>query len=158
MTETAKATITVDDKIVTFEGPQTFVDSQVSKYIRTPETSNRDMNRAGVDEVSELKTNAGVSEEQLVLAKKPKGHSEIIAVLAFSLAQAGVTEFTEEDIRKAYIRARVRPPKVVGQAIRDAKKSFDYIDAGSKRGTYKLSNHGDRTVRFDLPRVSGTEG
>lgn len=158
MTEIAKATITVDDKIVTFEGPQTFVDLQVSKYIRNTAASNLDGNREARDEGSDLNPNAGVSEAQLVLAKKPKGHSEIIAVLAFALAQAGTPEFTDEDIRKAYIRARVRPPKVVGQAIRDAKKSFDYIDAGSKRGTYKLSNHGDRTVRFDLPRVSENQG
>jgi hypothetical protein len=147
----AKATITVGDKTVTFEGPQEFVDLQVSKYMRTPTASNSMADTMGADDSSELKVNAGVSEAQLVLTKKPNGHSEIIAVLAFALAQSGVTEFTDEDIRKAYIRARVRPPKVVGQAIRDAKKSFDYIDVGSKRGTYKLSNHGDRTVRFDMP-------
>jgi hypothetical protein len=158
MSELVKATITVEDKIVTFEGPQEFVDLQVSKYMRAPSASNQVEDIARADDSAELRTNGGVSEAQLVLTKKPKGHSETIAVLAFALAQSGVAEFTDEDVRKAYIRARVRPPKVVGQAIRDAKKLFDYIDVGSKRGTYKLSNHGDRTVRFDLPRANENKG
>jgi hypothetical protein len=60
--------------------------------------------------------------------------------------------FTVEDIRKAYIRAGVRSPKVVTRAPRDAKNRADFIDPGSKKGTFKLSPHGDRTVRFDLPK------
>lgn len=77
---------------------------------------------------------------------------ETVAVLAFGLTVNGKEEFTDEDIRKAYIRAGVRPPKVVSQAIRDAKNRGDFIEPGSKRGTFRLSPHGDRTVRFDLPR------
>jgi hypothetical protein len=50
------------------------------------------------------------------------------------------------------VRANVRPPKVISQALRDAKNSFDYLEPASKRGHFKLSHHGDRTVRFDLPR------
>jgi hypothetical protein len=73
-------------------------------------------------------------------------------VLAFGLTESGTKEFTEEDVRRAYIRADVRPPKSVSQALRDAKSKFDYIATGSKRGTYRLTNHGDRTIRFDLPR------
>ncbi len=103
---------------------------------------------------ADLKLNTAIAEKELVLAKKPKGHPETVAVLAFALAEAGKAEFTEEDIRRAYIRADVKPPKVVGQAIRDSKNQCDFIEPGSKRGTYKLSNHGDRTVRFDLPKSS----
>ena len=106
----------------------------------------------------DLTTIAVLTEKQLVLAKRPDGHSETIAVLAFALAESGVPEFSEEDMRKAYIRAGVRPPKVVGQAIRDAKRLNDFVDYGSQRGRYKLSNHGDRTVRFDLPRQTETKG
>jgi hypothetical protein len=106
----------------------------------------------------DLTTRAVLTEKKLVLAKKPDGHSETIAVLAFALAESGISEFSEEDMRKAYIRAGVRPPKVVGQAIRDAKRLNDFVDYGSQRGRYKLSNHGDRTVRFDLPRQTETKG
>ena len=158
MTTEARATITVDDKVVTFEGPQGFVDAQVAKYIGLGISSDSHTNRAGNAQSLELTTKTVLTEKQLVLAKKPDGHSEIIAVLAFALAESGVHEFSEEDIRKAYIRAGVRPPKVVGQAIRDAKRLNDFVDYGSQRGRYRLSNHGDRTVRFDLPRKTETEG
>lgn len=151
MTEMAKATITVDDKVVTFEGPRDFVDSQVAKYLDADVSSDRKQHIVAVPALAESPIQSGLTEKQLVKAKQPRGHSETIAVLAFALAEAGTTEFTEEDMRRAYIRAGVRPPKVVGQAIRDAKGGFDYVDFGKKRGTYKLSNHGDRTVRFDMP-------
>jgi len=70
------------------------------------------------------------------------------------VTESGMNEFSEQDIRRAYLRAEVRPPKFVSQALRDAKNKFDYLESGSKRGMYRLSNHGDRTVRFDLPRVA----
>ncbi len=75
----------------------------------------------------------------------------MVAVLAFGLAESGSVEFSESDMRRAYIQAGARPPKVVAQALRDAKNKQDYLESGKKRGTYKLSSHGDRTVRFDLP-------
>jgi hypothetical protein len=87
----------------------------------------------------------------MIATKKPRNHPETIAVLAFVLTQNGTKEFSEEDIRRAYLRAGIRPPKVVGQAIRDGKNLYDYVESGSQRGTYRLTNHGDRTVRFDLP-------
>jgi len=121
-------------------------------------SSDSRTNKAGDTQLLDLTTRAVLTEEQLALAKKPDGHSEAIAVLAFALAESGVPEFSEEDMRKAYIRAGVRPPKVVGQAIRDAKRLNDFVDYGSQRGRYKLSNHGDRTVRFDLPRQTETKG
>jgi hypothetical protein len=158
MTTEARATITVDDKVVTFEGPQGFVDAQVAKYIGGCISSDSQTNKTSDTQSLNLTTRAVLTEKQLVLAKKPDGHSETIAVLAFALAESGMPEFTEEDMRKAYIRAGVRPPKVVGQAIRDAKKLTDFVDYGSQRGRYKLSNHGDRTVRFDLPRQTETKG
>jgi hypothetical protein len=89
--------------------------------------------------------------KKLVEAKKPRGHAEMVAVLAFGLAESGSVEFSESDMRRAYIQAGARPPKVVAQALRDAKNKQDYLESGKKRGTYKLSSHGDRTVRFDLP-------
>jgi hypothetical protein len=72
-------------------------------------------------------------------------------VLGFCLAENEHGEFTEADIKKGYIRAGVRPPKVISQALRDARNKFDLIEAGTKKGTYRLSAHGERTVRFDLP-------
>jgi hypothetical protein len=152
MSSQAKATITVDDKVVTIEGPTEFVDLQLAKYMDKKSTSDIDSHRIADAALQDVGASPALTEKQLVAAKKPKGHAEKVAVLAFALTEAGRPEFTEEDMRKAYIRASERPPKVVGQAIRDAKNLFDYIETGEGRGTYRLSNHGDRTVRFDLPR------
>jgi hypothetical protein len=92
-----------------------------------------------------------ISEREFVSQKNPRGHGERVAVLAFCLRDSGILEFTADDMRRAYIRAGVKPPKVVAQALRDAKNKYDLIESGSKRSTFRLSPHGERTVLFDLP-------
>ncbi len=147
MEEVCKATITLGDSKITFEGPAGFVQAQIEKFGGT---------RQGAPTFGESGSGNGLStEKQLVAEKRPRGHHEIVTVLAFALTESGTKEFTEDDIRRAYIRAEVRPPKYVSQALRDAKSKFDYITTGSKRGTYQLTNHGDSAVRFDLPRSAG---
>ena len=91
------------------------------------------------------------NERDFIALKNPKGHPETATVLGFWLTVQGANEFLEDDIRRAYVRAGVRPPKVVSQALRDAKRYLDSIERGSKRGMYRLTAHGDRIVRFDLP-------
>jgi hypothetical protein len=93
-----------------------------------------------------------LTERELVVQKKPRGHAETVAVLAFYLRESGNAEFTADDVRRSYIRAGIRPPKVIAQALRDAKNKHDLIESGSKRSTFRLSPHGERTVLFDLPR------
>ena len=144
---THKASVSIGDKVITFEGPRDFVEEQVAHYV---EISSKF--QASIEGEPSKGSPAGLSFQELVEVKKPRGHSELVAVLAFGMAESGVQEFNESDMRKAYIRAGVRPPKVVSQALRDAKNKQDYIESGKKWGTYKLSSHGDRTVRFDLPR------
>src|SRR5260370_40064140 len=73
---------------------------------------------------------SSLTEEQLIAEKAPRGHGEIVAVLAYSLQQSGVVEFTPEEIRRAYSRARQRPPKVISQALRDAKNKYDFVEPG----------------------------
>jgi hypothetical protein len=150
MEENCKATISIGDSRITFEGPAEFVQAQVEKYaaMRTSATVAGDATAGQV-------TPPGPKEKQIVVEKRPRGHHEIATVLAFALSEGGMKEFSAEDVRRAYIRAEVRPPKDVSQALRDARSKFDYITGGSKRGLYKLSSHGDRTVRFDLPRSTG---
>lgn len=94
------------------------------------------------------------SEKQLLAEKKPTGHAETVAVLALCLREAGTLEFTPDEMRRAYIRAGVRPPKVVAQALRDAKNKYELIEVGSRKGTFRLSPHGERTVLFDLPHAN----
>jgi hypothetical protein len=150
MEEQCKATVILGDSKIVFEGPPAFVQAQVDRFASARPTSQPS---TPVPEAAPAEAQSG--EKRLIAEKRPRGHHEIATVLAFGLTESGQAEFTEEDVRKAYIRASVRPPKHVGQALRDARSKFDYIAPGSKRGTYRLTNHGDRTVRFDLPRASG---
>jgi hypothetical protein len=149
VTDNAKATIQHGDKTITFEGPADFVERQVQQYALT-NISASDLAKTDRP-TKEQHPAAPLREKDLIAAKRPKNHPETVTVLAFALAEGGAQEFSEEDIRRAYLRAGVRPPKVVGQALRDAKNVFDYIEPGSEKGMYRLTTHGDRTVRFDLP-------
>lgn len=163
MAANVKATITMGDKSITFEGPSDFVDQQVEKYTMARQASQgnsaQSPNNRGADSQASFGRglpprtgNADVPERGLIETKKPRNHPETVAVLAFVLAESGIDEFTDQDIHRAYLRGGVRPPKVIAQAIRDAKNNHDFIEIGSRRGHYRLSAHGDRTVRFDLPR------
>lgn len=148
MEEICKATITLGDSKITFEGSAGFVEAQVEKFAGAQQSGvPRSETALGNNRSAQTST-----EKQFIAEKRPRGHHEIVAVLAFALTEAGTKEFNEEDVRRAYIRADVRPPKYVSQALRDAKNKFDYVTTGSKRGMYRLTNHGDRTIRFDLPR------
>jgi hypothetical protein len=150
-TANCKATIVIGNATVTFEGPAEFVEAQVLRYADQSHFKQEIKNDGMVNTESQQE-GAPLTERELLERKRPSGHAEIATVLAFALTANGMEEFGEDDIRRAYIRAGVRPPKVVAQALRDAKSKYDYISNGSKRGVYKLTNHGDRTVRFDLPR------
>lgn len=147
MADVCKVTIEKDGYTMTFEGSREFVDAQLDKFVTIP-SKPQGNNEDNI-------TYKDVSMSSLVQLKQPKGHHQIAAVLAFGLSEQGIQEFSEADIRRAYIQAGIRPPKVVAQALRDAKNNFDYIEGGSKRGLYRLSHHGDRTVRFDLPSRQG---
>src|SRR5438874_632844 len=110
MVDRVSATIEFQDKRVTFEGPEEFVRSEVNRL-------------AGLSSVGVLHEGApselssgSLNERTLVSEKKPSGHSETVAVLAYALQRGGQEEFSPDDIQKAYLRAGVRPPKFVDQA------------------------------------------
>lgn len=147
MKEIIKVSVQLDERKVTIEGPRDFVEAEVRRISDTL-TGASGGAKASADPTRDVDVDE--SEKDFLAAKKPKGHLETVAVLAFFLAQHGQEEFTEEDIRKAYIRAAVRPPKVVAQSIRDAKRYREFIQTGSAKGKYRLTHHGDRFVRFDL--------
>jgi len=147
-------TVTVGERRVTLEGPADFVRQEVRRL--TDKLASSAEARAG--ERAAGPEIGPASEADLVGAKRPSNHSETVAVLAYALKQRGVEEFDETEMTRAYRRARVRPPKVVAQAIRDARNVFDFVEGGSKRGFYRLSHHGETTVEFDLPRDASSRG
>jgi hypothetical protein len=144
MENTITVTVTVDDRRITLEGPEDFVRSEVRRFT----SSSGD---GAKEKSADSPGHTALTERDLVMLKRPRNQTETVAVLGFCLSENGHTEFTEAEIKRAYVRAGVRAPKVISQALRDAKNKFDLIEAGKKKGTYRLSAHGDRTVRFDLP-------
>lgn len=145
MANRIQVTVKVGDKEVTFDGPEDFVRAEVQRLSNmTVAASGRS---GGAPSAA-----TSATEREFVALKKPSGHAEIVAVLAYFLTKGGQAEFTPDDIRRAYARAGQRPPKVISQALRDAKNANDYLERGSVRGTFRLSPHGERTVEFDLPR------
>lgn len=150
MPKTVIVTITVGNRRITLEGPEDFVRGEVRRFT-APDSNPADTKTKATAPPSPPPATGQVSERDLITQKRPRNQTEIVAVLGFCLTENGVPEFREEDIKRAYIRAGVRPPKVIAQALRDARNKFDFIEAGAKKGTYRLSTHGDRTVRFDMP-------
>jgi hypothetical protein len=152
--ERVQGTISVGDKTITIEGPPDFVREEIERLAglsaNVKHPSGQPEGARVLDAGHSIKS--GISEEEFVAQKNPQGHSEIVAVLGYLLTESGRAEFSADDLQRAYRRAHVRPPKAVDQALRDAKNKFDYIEPGSKRGTFRLSSHGERTVVFDLPR------
>jgi hypothetical protein len=155
MEENIEVTVTIGDKRVTLAGPESFVRAEVQRLTNMlaaapPSTSPAPSAVGGANAAATEGLPA--TEREFVNAKSPSGHPETVAVPAYFLTKNGQTEFTPDDIRRAYARAGVRPPKVIGQALRDAKNLNDFLEPGTKRGTFRLSPHGERTVGFDLPR------
>lgn len=145
-----RAIIELSGRKLTIEGPKDWVEEMFARYATVSKPEVKPELTAYTDH--NIAADKAANERDLIAMKRPRGHHEIVAVLAFALAESGRTEFTEEEIRRAYIHAGVRPPKVVAQAIRDAKNNFDYVEPTGSRGLYRLTAHGDRVVRFDLPR------
>jgi hypothetical protein len=152
MPDLVEAEISFGDAKITIRGPQAFVQAEVTRLAGLARGSRGSQPAAAPGVIDEDGLAGQNSERDFIALKSPKGHAEISTVLGFWLCARGAPEFTEEDIRRAYVRAGVRPPKVVSQALRDAKRFLDSIEQGSKRGCYRLTSHGDRIVRFDLPR------
>lgn len=137
-------TVTIDGRRITLEGPEDFVRAEVRRFTASDEDTVGAKSARGAER-------AATTERELIAEKRPRNQTETVAVLGYCLAENGLTEFNEAEMRRAYRRSGTRPPKSIAQALRDARNKFDFIEAGSRRGTYRLSAHGDRTVRFDLP-------
>lgn len=149
MVDRIEVTVTLQDKRVTIEGPEDFVRGEVQRLTNLAVSTSHSSVAGSPPEATPGTPN---NERAFVALKKPTGHAETVVVLAYWLTQAGQQEFTAEDIRRAYARANVRPPKVIDQSLRDAKNVHDFLERGSTRGTFRLTPHGARTVEFDMPR------
>lgn len=141
--EIAKGTVEWEGRRVTIEGPADFVSAELDRF-RT----------ASPKATSPARQNSPrpTTEADFVARKKPKDHYEKIAVLAAKLKDSGKLEFDDDEMRRAYLRASVKPPKNMRQALVDTKRHRDYIEPSATRGSYKLTDFGSDFVQFELPR------
>lgn len=87
------------------------------------------------------------------LNKRPSSLTETVAVFGFFLEHnRNFKDFGKKEISEAFFEARVRKPKVIGQALRDAKNKKSYLVDGVTKGKYRISNEGENLVLHDLPR------
>jgi hypothetical protein len=155
MAEKIEVTVTIGDRQVTLAGPEAFVREEVQRLtnlVAAAESRPGGKSVGGPRVMPSGEQELPATEREFVALKNPAGHSEMVAVLAYFLTKSGHAEFTPEEMRRAYARAGQRPPKVIAQALRDAKNVNDYLEPGTERGSFRLSAHGERTVLFDLPR------
>jgi hypothetical protein len=94
--------------------------------------------------------------------KKPKSAIEMAAVVAYYLAYAAPetekkAELSASDITKYFHQANFRLPGQASMTLVHAKNA-GYIDAGSKRGSYKLNPVGYNLVAHRLPTDATSAG
>jgi len=150
MSQKIDVAVTIDGRRITLEFPTEFYNAAIA-FLSSSSGAQPGGAATGHSGLDAMRSR---SEGDVVAEKKPSGHAETIAVLAYCLREAGTVEFNAEEMRRAYIRGSVRPPKAVAQALRDAKNRYEYIEPGTRSGTFRLSAHGERVVLFDLPRAN----
>ncbi len=149
--EMTKGTIEWDGRRITVEGPPSFVSAELDRF-RLASPAAREDSAAAPESPGRPLTDAS-----FVALKKPQDHYEKIAVLALRLKESGKSEFDSDDMRRAYLRAGIKPPKVMQQALVDTKRKKDYVEPTATRGSYRLTSFGEDFVQFVLPRVGGSK-
>ena len=144
--ENVKGTVEWDGRRITVEGPPSFVSAELDRF-RGFRGVGPDVN--GSDSVTDHRPE---TEASLIARKRPQDHYERIAVLAARLKESGKVQFDSDDMRKAYLRAGIKPPKVMQQALIDTKNKKGYIEPTESRGCYELTDFGSDFVQFELPR------
>ena len=88
-----------------------------------------------------------------VESKNPQNAYEAIAVVLYHRRKTeGKEELSGPEIRAALVQGRYRPPdSSMAQTLTDCRRKYGYIQAGSKKGLWRLSHTGETTVEFDLP-------
>jgi hypothetical protein len=99
-------------------------------------------------------TMAGGPVLEFIAKHKPKGAvEEIPALLYWARENEKATEWNETDIIQLYRRADIKPPKNVGQSMRDlsSKKKYGRLDAvTAKVGYVTLSRVGEDFILHNL--------
>lgn len=80
MRKTLKATVTVDNRRITLEGPEDFVRAEVRRFITPDGDGDKDTSTSKSDRIA-------FTERDLIAQKRPKNQTDTVAVLGFCLAR-----------------------------------------------------------------------
>src|SRR6266568_5834429 len=131
------------------EGDQGFVESNVEKLWSSvnsaPNGAGRDDHAEAAD--SERPESARQTLKTFVKVKKPANAYEAMAtVLHYKRKYETKDELSGEEIRAALIQGGHRPPESMAQALTDGRRKYGYIEAGTKKGLWRLSHQGETLV------------
>jgi len=155
-----KVVVAQGDTRVEVEGDQAFVEAQLKKLLpivtgalpTIPEKAKHAEQPPATQALGGSKDRQSLA--TFVETKSPQNAYEAIAVVLYHRRKAeGVEELSGSEIRAALVQGRYRPPdSSMAQTLTDCRRKYGYIQAGSKKGLWRLSHTGETTVEFDLPR------
>ena len=140
------------------EGPASFVRKELSALlalIAAPHTelpAQRESRRSSraIGRGSER-----LSLRRFAEAKAPGNtYEQMAVVLHYAENHEERPESSTNEILAAMGAAGFRRPKAPAQAVSDARRRYGYLQPGSKRGLWKLSQQGTLLVEDDLPRAA----
>ncbi len=159
----AKVVVSSGDVRLELEGDQGFVESHLEKLLPMVHPSRggdggKGDNGGGMG--TETKAKGAVRQilKSFFKEKNPGNAYEAIAtVLLYNRQHEQKDEMSTAEIRAALLQAPFRPPDQMAQAVTDCRRRYGYIEAGSKKGFWRLSNQGETLVEIDLPRAKVTQ-
>lgn len=159
---TVKVVVAKGSSRLELEGPEDFVNGKLEELLPWLDEAEKENADDGLREDEGLPAESPNHEEHKITLgsfmtkKSPQNVYEAIAcVLFFSRQFRDRPELSTEEIRTLLIQGRFRPPGSMAQAMTDCRRKYGYIDAGSKKGLWKLSRDGEVKVEIDLPRTGG---
>jgi hypothetical protein len=142
------------------EGETDFVERQLADLL--PLIVGEGSSEAAEDDATEKLRPAEMQEgadrhslRSFVASKAPRNTYDAIAcVLFFARSALAKPELTADEIRAFLIQAKQRPPGVIAQALTDAKRRHGFVEAGTRKGSWRLSHAGEVRVEFELPSAA----
>lgn len=141
---------------VEVEGPTEFVEKHLLDLLAhlsvigsADEESEREEAENDADDAS---AGERKSLQRYLEEKAPTNSYEAIAVVVYFLAKfRGKPEVTADEIRRALLQGKFKPPSVMAQAMTDCRRRYGFVQPGTRKGFWKLTHDGEAKVELEMP-------
>ena len=152
-----KVVFSSGDARLELEGDQAFVESNLEKLLPMVRGNGNGSVAASAHQNGgdghEPAKRPRVLLKTFITQKNPGNASEAIAlVLHYKRQHEQKDELSGDEIRAALLQGGYRPPDAMAQALTDCRRRYGYIEVGTKKGMWRLTNQGETLVEIDLPR------